>query len=237
MNSRHPSASPLIGLADVGHPGPDSISSRPKVSNPTEHLDSDTTGLQSPTALPEHAIFTIGHSTRTIAEVVALLRQVNVDLVADVRSIPHSRAYPQFDLDSLPGSLAAEGIGYRHLPKLGGRRHHPKDAPPSTNTFWRLPAFRDYADYAETEPFREGLVELLELARGHRVAVMCAEAVWWRCHRRIIADYLLARDRPVRHILGPGQVTPAFPTPGVSVGADGILRYPSPAEEQPPATR
>ena len=207
------------------------------MSNPTEHLDSDPTVLQSPTALPEHAIFTIGHSTRTIVDVLALLRQVNVDLVADVRSIPHSRAYPWFDLDAIPGSLAIEGIGYRHLPKLGGRRHHPKGQPPSTNTLWRLPAFRNFADYAETEPFREGLLELLALAREHRLAVMCAEAVWWRCHRRIIADYLLARGLPVRHILGPGQVTPALPTPGVSVGADGTLRYPSPAEGQPPKSR
>ncbi len=207
------------------------------MTNPTDHLGIDTTALQSPTSHAANAIFTIGHSTRTIADVVALLRQVNVDLVADVRSIPHSRANPQFDLDTLPGSLAAEGIGYRHLPNLGGRRHHPKGRPPSTNTLWRLPAFRNYADYAETEPFREGLVDLLALAREHHLAVMCAEAVWWRCHRRVIADYLLARGLPVRHILGPGQVTPAVPTPGVSVGADGTLRYPSPAEGQPPKAR
>lgn len=207
------------------------------MTDPTDRLGIDTTAPDSPASHGARTIFSIGHSTRTIADVVALLRQVNVDLVADVRSIPHSRAYPWFDLGTLPGSLAIEDIGYRHLPKLGGRRHHPKDAPLSTNTFWRLPAFRDYADYAETEPFHEGLVELLALVRDHRVAIMCAEAVWWRCHRRVIADYLLARGLPVRHILGPGQVTPAVPTPGVIVGADGTLRYPSPAEGQPPKTR
>ncbi len=207
------------------------------MTNPTHPLGIETTASHSQASHGARPIFTIGHSTRTIAHVVALLRQVDVDLVADVRSIPHSRAYPQFDLATLPGSLAAEGIDYRHLPKLGGRRHHPKDAPPSTNTFWRLPAFRDYADYAETEPFHEGLAELLALAREHRLAIMCAEAVWWRCHRRVIADYLLVRGLPVRHILGPGQVMLAVPTPGVIVGADSTLRYPSLAEGQLPKTR
>lgn len=170
-------------------------------------------------------IFTIGHSTRTIAEFVALLRRVNLDLVVDVRSIPRSRAAPQFDRDTLPESLAAEGIGYRHLPGLGGRRHHRKDAPPSANTLWRVEAFRNYADYAETESFRAGLDELLDLAPDHRCVIMCAEAVWWRCHRRIVADYLLALGVPVEHILGAGQVTPAALTPGAQVTADGTLRY------------
>ncbi len=172
-------------------------------------------------------IFTIGHSTRTIADFVALLRQVEVDLLVDVRSIPGSRAMPQFNIETLPDSLAAADIGYRHLPALGGRRHRIKGAPPSTNTFWRVLAFRNYADYAETDAFRAGLDELLVLARTHRCAIMCAEAVWWRCHRRIIADYLLARDVPVEHIMGPGQVTTATLTPGAHVLADGTLRYPT----------
>ncbi|CAN5228375.1 DUF488 domain-containing protein [soil metagenome] len=171
-------------------------------------------------------IFTIGHSTRTIADFVALLRQVDVDLLVDVRSIPGSRAMPQFNSDTLPDSLAAAGIGYQHLGALGGRRSRLKGAPPSTNTFWRVLAFRNYADYAETDAFRAGLDELLALARTHRCAIMCAEAVWWRCHRRIIADYLLARDVPVEHIMGPGQVTAASLTPGAHVLADGTLRYP-----------
>ncbi|HEY5061189.1 MAG TPA: DUF488 domain-containing protein, partial [Gemmatimonadaceae bacterium] len=101
-------------------------------------------------------IFTIGHSTRAIADFVALLRQVDVDLLVDVRSIPRSRAAPQFNLDVLPVSLAAEEIGYQHLRALGGRRHHPKGAPPSPNTFWRVSAFRNYADYAQTDAFRAG---------------------------------------------------------------------------------
>jgi uncharacterized protein (DUF488 family) len=175
-----------------------------------------------------HTIFTIGHSTRTIAEFVALLRQVDVDLLVDVRSIPRSRATPQFNLDVLPVSLAEVGIGYQHLRALGGRRHHPKGAPPSTNMLWRVLAFRNYADYAETDAFRAGFTELLAIALTHRCAVMCAEAVWWRCHRRIIADYLLAGDVAVEHIMGLGTVTPATLTPGAVVLADGTLRYPAP---------
>lgn len=173
-------------------------------------------------------IFTIGHSTRTIPDFVALLQQVGVDLLVDVRSIPRSWATPQFNRDVLPASLRTEGIGYQHLRALGGRRHHPKGAPPSTNTFWRVLAFRNYADYAETDAFRAGFAELLQLGRTHRCAIMCAEAVWWRCHRRIIADYLLAHGVPVEHIMAFGTVTPATLTPGALVLDDGTLRYPAP---------
>ena len=172
-------------------------------------------------------IFTIGHSTRTIDELVGLLREVDVDLLVDVRAIPRSRAMPQFNADTFPDSLAAAGIGYHHLPALGGRRHHLKGEPASANTLWRVPAFRNYADYAETEGFRAGLDELLRLARDHRSAVMCAEAVWWRCHRRIIADYLVARGVPVAHIMGPGKATPATLTPGAIVQPGGVVRYPA----------
>ena len=175
-----------------------------------------------------HTIFTIGHSTRTIAEFVALLKQVDVDLLVDVRSIPRSRAVPQFNFDVLPASLAEEGIGYQPMLSLGGRRHHPKGAPASTNTFWRVLAFRSYADYAETAEFRAGLDELLALSHEHRCAIMCAEAVWWRCHRRIITDYLLLRGVLVEHIMGLGVVTPATMTPGARVMLDGSLSYPAP---------
>lgn len=171
-------------------------------------------------------VFTIGHSTRTLSELVALLRQVDVDLLVDVRSIPRSRTTPQFNKDVLPDALAAEGIGYEHLSALGGRRHRPRGAPASENSYWRVPAFRNYADYAETDAFRAGLDELLALSREHRCAIMCAEAVWWRCHRRIVADYLLARGIPVEHIMGLGKLTPATLTPGAVVQADGTLRYP-----------
>jgi len=172
-------------------------------------------------------IFTIGHSTRTLAEFVALLRQVDITLLVDVRSIPRSRTTPQFNGDTLPDSLAAEGIGYRHLRALGGRRHRRKSAPPSLNTYWRVAAFGNYADYAETAEFRAGLNALRELARDDRCAIMCAEAVWWRCHRRIITDYLLAGGTRVEHIMGLGQVAPATITPDARVVADGTLRYPA----------
>jgi len=175
-------------------------------------------------------VFTIGHSTRTVEEFVALLQQSDVKMLVDVRSIPWSRATPQFNTDTLPIVLAEHGIGYRHAAALGGRRHHPKGAPPSENTYWRVAAFRDYADYAETAAFREGLNALRTLARTDRCAIMCAEAVWWRCHRRIITDYLLVGGMRVEHIMGPRQPTVATLTPGVCVMPDGTLRYPATGE-------
>ena len=177
-------------------------------------------------------IFTIGHSTRTLAEFVSLLQQVDVTLLVDVRSIPRSRTTPQFNGDTLPDSLAANGIGYWHLRTLGGRRHHRKGAPLSLNMYWRVAAFRNYADYAETDEFRAGLDALRAFACADRCAIMCAEAVWWRCHRRIITDYLLAGGASVEHIMGPGQVVPATLTPGARVMADGMLRYPAPEDAE-----
>ncbi len=174
-------------------------------------------------------IFTIGHSTRTLTEFVALLRQVDVTLIVDVRSFPRSRAMPQFNADALPESLAEYGIGYQHLRALGGRRHHRKGTPSSLNTYWRVIAFRHYADYAETDEFRAGLRALCELARDGRCAIMCSEAVWWRCHRRIITDYLLAGGTHVDHIMGMGQVVAATLTRGAIITQDRSLRYPASA--------
>jgi len=178
-------------------------------------------------------LWTIGHSTRSIAEFAALLDQVPVDLLADVRSVPRSRANPQFNADVLPAALAAAGISYCHLPALGGLRGRRKDGLPSPNTLWRNAAFRNYADYAATGPFRAGLDALLALARGQRCVIMCAEAVWWRCHRRIIADYLLAAGIGVAHILGPNQIAPGSLTPGVRILGDGTLLYQAIDEETP----
>lgn len=173
-------------------------------------------------------IFTIGHSTRSLAEFVALLREAGIALLVDVRSFPRSRTNPQFNPETLAPALAAAGIGYRHLPALGGRRGRRRDAPPSPNGLWRTAAFRNYADYAMTEPFRAGLAELLTLAREQRTAMMCAEAVWWRCHRRIITDHLLARGIPVAHIMGPGKIDAATQTPGARPQPDGTVLYPCP---------
>jgi uncharacterized protein (DUF488 family) len=176
-------------------------------------------------------IYTIGHSTRTIGEFLALLQQAAIDLLIDVRSVPRSRTNPQFNADALPAALAEAGIAYRHLPALGGLRHRAKGAMPSTNTLWRVAAFRNYADYAATDAFRMGLDELRALARDNCCAIMCAEAVWWRCHRRIIADYLLAEGIPVAHIMGVNTIDPAKLMPGVRSLPGRTLVYPAAAEE------
>jgi uncharacterized protein (DUF488 family) len=177
-------------------------------------------------------IFTIGHSTRPIGEFLILLQQVSVKLLVDVRSIPRSRTNPQFNAEALPETLGSAGISYRHLPALGGLRHRKKGTSPSLNTYWHVAAFRNYADYAATDTFRTGLNELQALARDNCCAIMCAEAVWWRCHRRIIADYLLAQGVPVMHIMGFNKIDPAKLTPGARVLPDGTLVYPAAEKEE-----
>jgi uncharacterized protein (DUF488 family) len=172
-------------------------------------------------------VFTLGHSNRSSAELIALLGEAAAELVADVRLFPRSRANPQFNGPALQQELARAGVGYRHLPALGGRRHGRKESP---NTLWRNDSFRAYADHAATAEFRAGLADLCALAGARRCAVMCAEAVWWRCHRRIIADYLLVAGFEVVHVLGPGKLTPATLTPGARPSPDGGLVYPA---EQP----
>lgn len=172
--------------------------------------------------------FTIGHATRSTDAFVDLLRESRVDLVADVRSIPRSRTNPQFNQDVFPGALADRQIGYEHIAELGGLRGKPRGAAPTENAYWRVRGFRNYADYALTAPFAVGLARLRELGGRHRCAIMCAETVWWRCHRRIIADYLLAAGEQVMHILGPGHVDEASLTPGAVVRADKTIIYPAP---------
>jgi uncharacterized protein (DUF488 family) len=176
-------------------------------------------------------VFTIGHSTRKVAELTDLLGQAGVELLVDVRSVPRSRTNPQFNANALPEPLAEREIAYRHLRALGGLRGRRKDTGPSPNTMWRNDAFRNYADYAATDAFRAGLAELMALARDRRCAIMCAEAVWWRCHRRIIADYLLAQGVPVQHIMGPGKIEAATLTPGARPLADGTIVYPAPPQD------
>jgi Uncharacterized conserved protein len=149
-------------------------------------------------------IWTIGHSTRTIDEFISLLKANEIKVLADVRSWPGSKRYPHFNKDALTESLTAHGIRYEHFPELGGKR---KSKPDSRNTAWRNASFRGYADYMETEQFQNGIVRLLDTAsEAGPIAIMCAEAVWWRCHRSLIADYLTARGVEVLHILGPNKV-------------------------------
>jgi uncharacterized protein (DUF488 family) len=171
-------------------------------------------------------IYTIGHSTRSIEELIAILSEAGVTRVADVRAFPRSRRHPQFNTDALSVSLPAAGIEYRHLPSLGGRRGARKGAP-SRNGLWKVEAFRNYADYAETGAFREAIGELEALARERPTAFMCAEAVWWQCHRRIVADYMLARGWTVVHLLAPGQQQPGVLTAGAIVHPDGTIAYPA----------
>jgi uncharacterized protein (DUF488 family) len=175
--------------------------------------------------------FTIGHSTRPLGEFIDLLAASEVGLVVDVRTVPRSRTNPQYDRETLPGSLSGFQIGYEHVPELGGRRARRLDIAPEVNAFWENQSFHNYADYAMGSGFRSGLARLRELGPVRRCAVMCAEAVWWRCHRRIIADYLLLSGEQVFHILGPGKIAPASPTPGARAGPGGVLTYPAQAGE------
>ncbi len=176
-------------------------------------------------------VYTIGHSTRTIAEFGALLGAAGITMVVDVRSIPRSRTNPQYNIATLPAALSELHIGYQHIPELGGRRRRPRNAPPSPNTFWRNESFRNYADYATTEAFGIGLARLQDLARSHCCAIMCSESLWWRCHRRIISDYLIARGMEVLHILGPHKTDPAVLTTHAQRLPNGTLIYPATAGE------
>ena len=184
-------------------------------------------------------IWTIGHSTRGIDEFISLLKENQIKLLADVRAFPGSKRYPQFNRDALAESLNAHGIRYEHFPELGGKR---KSKPDSRNTAWRNASFRGYADYMETQQFRTGVERLLAFARSGglgsrrnerdgweavtpcRTAIMCAEAVWWRCHRCLIADYLKARGLEVLHVLGANKVEPHPYTSAARI-VNGELSY------------
>jgi uncharacterized protein (DUF488 family) len=150
---------------------------------------------------PQDAIFTLGHSTLPIERFLALLHIYGIERIVDIRSIPRSRHNPQFNGTALASSMAAEHLAYIHMPALGGLRRAHKD---SLNTGWRNESFRGYADYMQTEEFREALEALIEMGRDKRVAIMCAEAVPWRCHRSLVADALGVRRVPVIEILSEG---------------------------------
>jgi uncharacterized protein (DUF488 family) len=169
-------------------------------------------------------IWTIGHSTRNVDVFISLLEENGIKLLADVRSWPGSKRYPQFNKETLAESLSAHGIRYEHFLELGGRRKPKAD---SRNTAWRNVSFRGYADYMETEQFEKGVERLLTLAReAGQTAIMCAEAVWWRCHRSLISDYLKARGIKVIHILDTNKIEPHPFTSAASI-VDGMLSYSS----------
>lgn len=182
---------------------------------------------------PDHAwsgatVFTIGHSTRSQQELIALLQHYGIATLADVRTVPRSRRNPQFNTEELASALPQAGISYVHLPRLGGLRH--SRAATSLNTGWRNPSFRAYADYMQTSDFARGLDELRTLTGLGPVALMCAEAVPWRCHRSLVADALLVRGVPVRHIHSRTRADPHALTPFAHVAGERIT-YPS----QPPS--
>jgi uncharacterized protein (DUF488 family) len=176
-----------------------------------------------PSPAPVNPVFTIGHSTRPIEDFIALLRAHNIQLLVDVRTVPRSRHNPQFNRDTLPDSLDLAHIKYLHLPELGGLRHARKD---STNTAWRNLSFRGFADYMETPEFEKGLSILIEESRSRPTAIMCAEAVPWRCHRSLIADALVARGVPVFEISSATRVQPHKITPFAQIEAKQV-RYPA----------
>ena len=172
-------------------------------------------------------IWTIGHSTRTLEELVTLLDAYQIETVADIRSFPGSRRYPHFAREALTESLPAHGIAYQWIPKLGGRRRVRKDSP---NTAWRNASFRAYADYLTTTEFAEGLAELLPLAAAQRTAMMCAEVVWWRCHRSIVSDVLKLRGIEVIHIIDAKHTT-VHPYTSPARIVEGKLSYAGPQGE------
>ena len=169
-------------------------------------------------------LYSIGHSNRSLAEFLALLDKNGIAGLADIRQFTRSRANPQFNAETFAPALAENGIAYSHIAELGGLRSSKRK--PSPNGLWEHPAFRAYADYALTGEFEIGLDRLVQMAGEGPAATMCAEAVWWRCHRRIVSDYLLARGHTVLHIVSEAEPKPATLTPGAEIRDDGKIVYP-----------
>lgn len=169
--------------------------------------------------------FTIGHSTRTIAEFASLLKVAEVRIVVDIRTVRRSRNNPQFNGDSLPASLSAFALDYDHIGELGGLRKR-AEVPAAVNGFWENQSFHNYADYALSPSFRLGLEKLRAIGRARRCAIMCSEAVWWRCHRRIVADHLLGLGETVFHLMGKDRIEKARMTQGAALAA-GDITYPA----------
>jgi uncharacterized protein (DUF488 family) len=184
-----------------------------------------------------HEIWTIGHSTRSITEFIDLLHEFKIQTLADVRHYPGSRRYPHFNKPALQHSLNDANIHYEHLIELGGRR---PPRPDSHNLVWRNPSFRGYADFMETQPFQDGIARLEKIAQTSRTAIMCSEAVWWRCHRSMISDYLKSTGYTVLHILSPEKIQ-EHPYTSAAQIIDGKLSYASSLftsakESKPPAS-
>lgn len=171
-------------------------------------------------------MLTIGHSTKTIPEFVRLLEVGEVERVIDIRAVPRSRMNPQYNRDVIGNKLKPFGIKYSYISELGGLRGRSKEISLDVNGFWQNQSFHNYADYALTKSFRLGLRELLRFERNERCAIMCSEAVWWRCHRRIVTDYLIAQGKEVFHLMNDYQIEPAFLTEGAVVLGRWEIVYP-----------
>jgi uncharacterized protein (DUF488 family) len=169
---------------------------------------------------------TIGHSNRALADFVGLLGDADIGALLDIRKIPMSRSNPQFNGDTLSESLAAFGISYEHVAALGGLRGKARTLPRDINGYWTNESFHNYADYALSDAFRAGLDHLIDVGRKRRCVIMCSEAVWWRCHRRIVADYLIASEKTVLHIMRRGRLEPAHLTRGAVIQPGGTVVYP-----------
>lgn len=165
--------------------------------------------------------------TEALEVFVALFNEAQIDLVADIRTVPRSRANPQFNKDTLPAALEAYDISYEHMAALGGLRGKARTPSQNVNAFWTNESFHNYADYALTPQFKAGLEQLLDKGHKRRCTIMCSEAVWWRCHRRIVADYLVAAGETVFHIMGRGRQEPACLTPGAVIQPGGTVVYPA----------
>lgn len=174
-------------------------------------------------------VYTVGHSTRTIAEFVDLLGVGGVERVLDVRAMPRSRTNPQFNGNALPATLAPRGIDYAHSPDLAGLRKRSKMIDTEVNAYWRNQSFHNYADYALSDAFAQALDALIAVSRRQTCVVMCSEAVWWRCHRRIIADHLMHRGLTVRHLMNRERIQPAVLTAAAITADNGDLVYPAAA--------
>ncbi|MBV8798257.1 MAG: DUF488 domain-containing protein [Alphaproteobacteria bacterium] len=169
-------------------------------------------------------VYSIGHSNRTLAGFVDLLHANNIEGIVDIRQFTRSRANPHFNAETFSPALQSNGIAYEHLAELGGRRS--SKLPRSPNGLWEHSAFRAYADYALTDEFEAGFARLVQIADLRRTAMMCAEAVWWRCHRRIVTDYLVTRGRPVYHIVSEAEPKPGSLTSGAVAQENGKVIYP-----------
>lgn len=175
---------------------------------------------------------TIGHSSRPSSTFVDLLRAAGIEFVADIRAVPRSHVFPHFNAEALARKLGEAGLAYEHIPALGGLRKKSRTVPGEVNGLWLNQRFHNYADYALSDEFQAGIAKLRRIGHESNCAVMCAEAVWWRCHRRIVADHLIVAGELVFHVVGRKRIARAELTRGAKVHQDGTITYPSAKDGQ-----